>query len=215
MRGHGDRRRYDERDEFSQSSRSPAMDDGWRNEDYYFERVQERRGYDNRDQSGSNYWPTRDDVREERYGQYSDYVPALDYGRGYRSAGPNKAVGYGNEGSRYMRDFENWRDGSDNYEEGNFGRNSNDYRNGYGDQVHYDPSERFNRNERVHDRYENYRDGDRYHYDDYQSYPAYGARGYSRDEWDPRDSLRFRNRPGSEGREHGDRHRPSVREKRY
>jgi hypothetical protein len=210
MRGHGDRQRYDERDEFSQS----GLDDGWRNEDYYFERVRDR-GYDNRDYSGNNYWPSRGDVRDERYGQYNDYVPALDYGRGYRSAGRDHATGYGNEGSRYMRDFENWRQGGSSYSEGYGGRNADDYRNGYGDRRHYDPSENFSRNDRDFDDRGSYQRGNSYQYDDYQSYPAYEARGYRREEWDPRESRRFRNRPQNEGREYGNRHRPSIREKRY
>ena len=124
-------------------------------------------------------------------------------------------VGYGNEGSGYMRDFENWRRGGDHYAEAYGGRNAEDYRDGYGEGRHYDPSDYDMRRDYEFEPRYNYQSENRDHYDDYQSYPTYVARAYGSDERDQRESNRFRNHPQNQGREYGNRHRPSIREKRY
>lgn len=139
-RGHG-RRRYEGEDEFSQS----GFEDSYRNEDYYFERRQHQRGYDNRDHSGTNYWPSGSDIREEREGQYGDYVPGVNYGHDNDSRGGQHAYGYGNEGSPSMREYERWSNRRE--PEGYFGRNSNDYRQGYDDRYRFEPGTGNNRNE--------------------------------------------------------------------
>src|ERR1043165_10296816 len=108
-RGHSNRRNRDrDYDEFSTS----GFEDGWRNEDYNFSDRQ-REGYWNRDYSGDNFWAERDDVRNERFGEQNDYVPALDYRSQRSRQRPGRAYGYGNEGSAQMRDFEQWRDSRD------------------------------------------------------------------------------------------------------
>jgi hypothetical protein len=214
-RGHGDRRRDNrDYDEFSTS----GMEDGWRNEDYYFDADRARNGYWNRDYSGNNYWAGRDDVRDERFAEENDYVPSLDYGSAPRRRGGT--YGYGNEGSSQMRDFERWRESGN--PEGYAGRNANDYRQGYGDHGSYDPY----RGHRSQDdtyypsRREDYdpragEDNGRYSYGDYESYPAYEARGYRPAEYHSWESNRFRNGGDRSRREFGREHRPYIREKRY
>lgn len=204
------------RDEFNTS----GMEDSMRNEDYYFNRSRRSDGYRNRDYNGGNYWAQRDDVRDERYGQYSSYVPDVDYGY---ERGPRRSTsGYGNQGSAQMRDFEHWREAGE--EEGYQGRNRNDYRNDYGDSYQYNPRNYdrggYRRNDeadnynRFEDRGEHWHEQEDYGYGDYQSYPAYESRGYRHGEYDPRSSSRFRN-DGRASREFGRAHRPYIREKRY
>ena len=207
-RGHGGRDRgRSADDEFN----AGGMEDSWRNEDYYyFERDEDRRGYDNKDYSGDNYWSGRRDVRDEREFQDPRYAPAVDYGSHSWRSHRNRAYGYGNQGSAQMRDFENWRDGN-REEEGYFGRNSNDYRNGYGDDRYYDPHDE--RRGRPSEGYrESRQSADRYGYGDYQSYPAYTAPGYDEQHYHSWESRRFRNRGD---REFGRPHRQYIREKRY
>lgn len=218
-RGHRRGARYYNDDEFSQS----GLEDGYRNEDYYFDRVQRRRGYDNRDHGGSNYWPAGDRVREERSGWENDYVPEFNYGQESNARGSRRATGYGNEGSPSMREFDAWS--RDREPEGYFGRNSNDYRSGYGDRdrYYYNPGDMDRRGWRRNEARDNrnpyadpsdYGRRDDHGYGEYESYPSY--RSSQDDRW----SDRGYDRPGGRFRDRSEndyprRHRPGIRDKRY
>src|SRR5690606_15240003 len=122
-RGHHSRRNeYDGYDEFNRS----GMEDGWRNEDFYFDRNTERRGFSNRDYSGSNYWPVSDRIREEHVGNAFDYTP--EFGYGPQRDNRREAEGYGNSHSPSMEAYNDWREADDDRQGGYRGSDSRDYR---------------------------------------------------------------------------------------
>jgi hypothetical protein len=225
-RGHGARRgSYRDDDELRDEFSDNGMEDGWRNDDYYFGRIRNRRGYSNRDYAGGNYWPSGEDIRGQREGRNNEYVPSFDYGSG-RGERYSRTTGYGDQDSPSMREYRHWRESAE--PEGYAGRNRHDYEQGYGDRnrYQYNPGE-YDRggyrrnyeaghyNRYVSDANDDYRGrrGDRYAYGEYESYPNYAADRRWRGDggsW-PRRSERFRNEPGRGY----DRHRPYIREKRY
>lgn len=162
-----------------QRNESHGMNERYRTDDYYSAPGRSG-GYDNRDYDERNFW---DYDNGYGFGRSSnrEFIPSRSERNSY-----DRSQGYGSRDSRFINEFDSWRNGNGEQtgDQGYRGRNSSDYNND-GDRRndYYNPAD-FNRDGRRRnpeaDNYNQfagpyYRNRENhYDYDYYQSYPSYG-----------------------------------------
>ncbi len=231
----GQQDRYDQRRN-SEPDFYQDRNENYENNGYYEASSRPDRGYGNPDYDERNY---RFGQREEmEWGNGSQqYVPEMDYGPRRRNP-RTQVTGYGNQNSRFMNEFERWRNGSDDYRSDYYNsRNNNsgnrsDYYRADAGMNQYDRHNGYD-NERYQ---QNYDRNDAPDYNYYESYPSYGQgapyndheRGYIRKQeamgnrgFDNDDDYSYRrddsqgNRRRFSSNEFDRRRRPMIRDKRY